>query len=236
MAALAACVPMLASCRGPLSLIDPAGPAAREIAGIWWAMFAYAAASLLIVMGLCWFAWRRQPPAGGDAQGARVSRRWLVAGGVLWPLLSVTLLLAVGIPIGHRVQALPLAVAPLKVEVVGRQWAWAVRYPGGGRVLLNELRLPAGRPVDIHVSSADVIHSFWVPRLHGKIDAVPGRVNVIRLQADAPGQHRGQCAEFCGLQHARMVMAVQVMPAEAFARWVQEAKAGTAANKEPHGD
>lgn len=185
-------------------------------------MFAYAAVSLLVVMLLGWAAWRRQPAEAGSPHARRLAWKWLVFGGVLWPLISVVVLLAVGVPIGHRVQPLPLAEAPRRIEVIARQWSWEVRYPGSPQVLHNALRLPAGEPVDIQVRSDDVIHSFWVPRLHGKIDAVPGRVNVIRLHADAPGRHRGQCAEFCGLQHARMVMQVEVMPAPEFTRWLQQ--------------
>ena len=111
------------------------------------------------------------------------------------------------------------AAAPLRVDVTARQWAWGLHYPGSGVRLTNELRVPVGRPVDIHVRSDDVIHSFWVPRLGGKIDAIPGRTNVVRLQADQAGTFRGQCAEFCGLNHAHMVMSVIAMPQDEYERW-----------------
>jgi cytochrome c oxidase subunit 2 len=95
-----------------------------------------------------------------------------------------------------------------------------VHYPASGVQLRDALRLPVGRPVHVHVGSRDVIHSFWVPRLGGKLDAIPGRTQVVRLQADEPGTFRGQCAEFCGLHHAHMVMTVIAMPAAEFDAWM----------------
>lgn len=211
-------LPCLAACEGPQSIIDPAGPAARTIATLWWAMLIYAVVALLVVAGLWWRGLRRPE----HARPPNVTR-WIVWGGVVWPTLSVAVLLAFGMPAGHSIQALPLpdGAPRLVVDVHARQWAWTVRYPGHTVTLDNELRLPAGVPVDVRVHTDDVIHSFWVPRLQGKVDAIPGRVNVLRLQADEPGEHRGQCAEFCGRAHARMVMRVIVMPPEAFTQWLE---------------
>ncbi|WP_017758163.1 cytochrome c oxidase subunit II, partial [Pseudacidovorax intermedius] len=97
----------------------------------------------------------------------------------------------------------------------------------------NELRLPAGRAVDVHTRSADVIHGFWVPRLGGKLDAVPGRTLVVRLQADRPGTYRGVCAEFCGAGHAHMPMVVQAMPAEDFDVWLNAPPAAARTPRPP---
>lgn len=216
----------LAGCAGPQSILDPAGPSAHEAARLWWIMLAYGAGAWGVVVGLWVLALvlRRRAGPADRPRGPSVPV-WIVAGGVVWPLVSITLLLALGIPAGHRMQPLPLSDGspPVQVEVVGRQWAWEVRYPGSSQVLTNEMRLPAGRAVDVHVRTQDVIHGFWVPRLGGKIDAIPGRTNVIRLQAEAPGTLRGQCAEFCGLRHAHMVMTVHVMSDEAFAQWLRAA-------------
>ncbi|WP_368408532.1 cytochrome c oxidase subunit II [Caldimonas mangrovi] len=211
----------LAGCHGAQSALDPAGPAAHAIATLWWWMLGYGTLVLLGVVGLWLLALRRQPRHWGEEQARRTGRRWLVFGGLLLPFGSVAVLLAFGIPAGHRLLPLPLeGPQPMRVDVVAHQWWWEIRYPGTGVQLVDELRLPAGRPVDVHTTSRDVIHSFWVPRLGGKIDAIPGRTNVIRLQADAPGLMRGQCAEFCGDAHAHMTMQVRVMPADQFDAWL----------------
>lgn len=217
---LAACV-ALAGCGGPQSAVDPAGPAAGTIATLWWWMFGYGTVVLLAVVGVWLLALYRRPREWSEASAHRTGRRWILFGGLLLPFGSIAVLLAFGIPAGHRM--LPLATdgpAPLRIDVVGHQWWWEVRYPGAGVRLVDELRLPVGRPVDVHTTSSDVIHSFWVPRLGGKIDAIPGRTNVIRLQADQAGLMRGQCAEFCGDAHAHMTLRVHAMPPEQFDAWL----------------
>jgi cytochrome c oxidase subunit 2 len=107
------------------------------------------------------------------------------------------------------------------VEVTGRQWWWEVRYPESGVVTANEIRIPAGRPVRLVVTSGDVIHSVWIPELHGKIDMIPGRSNSQVIIADEPGEYRGECAEFCGAQHAKMQFIVVAEPPERFAAWLE---------------
>ncbi|MPY94919.1 MAG: cytochrome c oxidase subunit II [Acidimicrobiia bacterium] len=114
------------------------------------------------------------------------------------------------------------ATAPadaLVVDVVGHQWWWEVRYRKEGVTTANELHVPVGRPIALRLTSADVIHSFWVPELGGKLDLLPDGTNTLVLQADQPGEYRGECAEFCGLQHARMRITVVAEPAEQFASW-----------------
>ncbi|WP_310307818.1 cytochrome c oxidase subunit II [Hydrogenophaga laconesensis] len=224
-------MPMLSGCAGAQSMLDPAGPSARAIALVWWWMLGVA---VLVTLGvvLAWLlAMRRGSGPEGvatEAHAARHGQRWIVGGGIVLPSLAIAALLLFGTPAGLHQLPLPASwsgggaqgVAPLRVDVTARQWAWALQYPDSGVRLQNELRMPVGRPVDIHVGSDDVIHSFWVPRLGGKIDAIPGRINVVRLQADVPGTFRGQCAEFCGLNHAHMVMAVIAMPADEFDAWL----------------
>lgn len=208
-------------------MLDPAGPSASAIAAVWWWMLGVAAVVLLGVVGVWLLAIRRARgrlalPAHDDAM--RSSQRWIVGGGILLPSLTITALLVWGSPAGLHQVPWPADAgqdtAPLRVDATGQQWWWSLHYPGSGVRLRNELRLPVGRPVDIHVGSADVIHSFWVPRLGGKIDAIPGRTNVVRLQADQAGRFRGQCAEFCGQDHAHMVMTVIAMPAAEFDTWL----------------
>jgi cytochrome c oxidase subunit II len=108
----------------------------------------------------------------------------------------------------------------LRIEVTGYQWWWQVRYPDDGVVTANEIHIPAGRPVEMGLRTGDVIHSFWVPELAGKVDQIPGQRNVIRLQADEPGTFRGFCAEFCGLQHAKMQFLVIADTPADFTRWI----------------
>lgn len=214
----------LSACAGPQSILDPAGPAARTIAALWWGMLAYGTFALVVVAALWWRGLHRHHAPPADTTRPAWASRWLLVGGVLWPTFSIVVLLAFGMPAGHGIQALPLpAGAPsITVDVHARRWTWLVHYAGRTTPLVNELRMPAGVPVDVRVHADDVIHSFWVPRLQGKVDAIPGRVNVLRLQADTPGVHRGQCAEFCGNGHAHMVLNVIVMPPADFARWMKE--------------
>jgi cytochrome c oxidase subunit 2 len=111
-----------------------------------------------------------------------------------------------------------------EVRIIGHQWRWEVHYlgetPSQRLVTANEIHIPTGRPVDFELESADVIHSFWIPRLHGKVDLVPGLRNRIRLQADQPGMYRGECAEFCGAWHAHMRLLLIAESPEGFAQWL----------------
>lgn len=218
-------LPLLGACRGPLSVLDPAGPSASAIAAVWWWMFGVAA---LVLVGVCVAgAWAMRPRAPATpAQARRTALRWLVGGGLLLPGAAITALLVFGSPAGLHQLPWPgergAGTEPLRVDVIGHQWWWEIHYPDIGLRLHNEMRIPAGRAIDVHTQSSDVIHSFWVPRLGGKLDAVPGRTLVVRLQADQPGAYRGVCAEFCGTGHAHMGLLVQAMPADEFAAWQQE--------------
>jgi len=188
-------------------------------------MFSVAAAVFVVVLILYLYALRRPADAEDDPHTARTAQRWIMGGGVLLPLLSITALLIFGIPVGRNMLALPVADGEaLRIDVVGHQWWWEVNYPEIGITLVNELHIPANTPVDLHLSTADVIHSFWVPRLAGKLDMIPGRTNLLRIAADTPGSYRGQCAEFCGLDHAHMHFIVEVHSAENFAAWLESVR------------
>jgi cytochrome c oxidase subunit 2 len=119
-----------------------------------------------------------------------------------------------------QTEAPAAAKTRLTIDVVGAQWFWQVRYPDDRVVTANEIHIPARTPVNVVATTADVIHSFWVPQLNRKIDMVPGRRNRVLLYADRPGRYRGQCDEFCGLQHSHMAMYVYVDPPERFRRWL----------------
>ena len=220
---------LLAACSGPYSALDPAGPAARSAAALWWGMSIFAGLVLLTVVLLWFHASRRDgsPMDEGstdEARDARHGRRWMLGGGVILPVSSIAVLLYFGIPAGQRM--LPVfgdEAEVLRVDVTAHQWWWETSYPDLGLQLVNELHIPVDVPVELHLRASDVVHSFWVPRLAGKLDAIPGHTNVLRLESDTPGLHHGQCAEFCGLLHARMHFTVQVHTAEDFARWQAEA-------------
>ncbi|MCL4183060.1 MAG: cytochrome c oxidase subunit II [Burkholderiaceae bacterium] len=211
----------LCACGGPQSTLDPAGPSAAAIALVWWWMAGAAALVTTAVIAI-WLAAMRRHGLPVDA-AQRSGRRWIVGGGIVLPLLAIVALLVFGAPAGRHHLPWPEAAGsppPLRVDAIGRQWSWELHYPDSGVRLRNELRLPVGRPVHVHTQSRDVIHSFWVPSLGGKLDALPGRTLVMRLQADRPGSWRGQCAEFCGLGHAHMSMTVLAMEPAAFDAWL----------------
>lgn len=211
----------LGGCRGVQSMLDPAGPAAGMIAGVWWLMAAGAAGVMGLVLAVLWRALARRRARIGEAQAIGL----VVAGGIVLPTVLLIALLVHGTAVGHRVKTLDGRVERV-IEVEGRRWFWTFRYlDRDGRVAArttDRLVLPLGQLVEFRVTAADVIHSFWVPRLGGKIDAIPGRVNTLRLRAQVAEPMRGQCAEFCGLRHAHMDFDVVVLPAAGFERWLAD--------------
>jgi cytochrome c oxidase subunit 2 len=210
----------LAGCSGPLSTLDPSGPAAASIATLWWVMLAGSAALFALVMVLFVIVIRR-PGWGSGVSPAR----WIVLGGLVLPAAVLPPLVAYALVAGERLLPLPGSATP-RIEAEGRQWVWTFRYPDyGGVETRNVVHLPAGIPVDIVVTSRDVIHAFWVPRLAGKIDAVPGHVNRLRIRADQPGRYEGLCNQFCGLGHPGMRFVVIVHTAEDFAAALAQAAA-----------
>lgn len=212
-------VAFLAGCAGAPSALQPRGPAAASIATLWWVMLGLASAVFVLVMGLLGYGLFRRRHAG-DAAEAPGGERFVLAGGVLLPVVVLTALFVFMLGT-MSVLARQDATAELEIEVVGRQWWWEVRYPESGVVTANEIRIPAGRPVRLIVTSGDVIHSVWIPELHGKIDMIPGQTNRLVIIADEPGEYRGECAEFCGAQHARMHFIVVAEPEERFAAWLE---------------
>lgn len=210
------------------SALHPAGPHAATVERMWWIMAAGSVVILSFVMLLVTFALLRRRPADRDADsvprsGSGAPLMFIYIGGIAFPLVVLTTLLVYTLMAGSNLTT--AAANALRIDVVARQWWWEVHYPAeneaAGFVTANELVVPVGRPVEVHVSSPDVIHSFWVPNLAGKIDAIPGRTNRIVLQADRAGVFRGQCAEFCGLQHALMAFHVVAVPPERYEEWLQ---------------
>jgi cytochrome c oxidase subunit 2 len=207
---------VLAGCAGPQSTLDPQGPVAASIATAWWVMFGGAVAIVALVMTLVLYSMFRDPAK--RPQLATVP--FLAGAGVAFPVVVLTALLIYGTDLGRRITR--AADNPLHVEVTGHRWWWEVRYPNGPGpqvITANELRLPTNVPIELSVGSGDVIHSFWVPNLSGKIDMIPGRINTLRLMAHAAGRFNVQCSEFCGAQHAHMGLIVIAEPAADFERW-----------------
>jgi cytochrome c oxidase subunit II len=217
---------MLCGCAGPLSTLDPRGPASDSIATLWWVMLA--GATVLFALVLTIFALVIRRPGWGSSVSPT---RWIVLGGLALPALVLLPLIAYALVAGERLLPLP-GRAPPRIEAEGRQWEWTFRYPDqGGVTTRNVLHLPAGTPVDIVVTSKDVVHAFWVPRLAGKIDAIPGRANKLRIQVDGPGRFDALCNEFCGLGHAGMRFVVIVHRPEDFAAALAKAAASEEAER-----
>lgn len=180
----------------------------------------FVATASVLALALLRPAWLR---AFGEA-------RLILWGGLVIPLVLLASLVAAAFALGERGIAAAREPAALRIEAVARQWVWQFRYPGG-QVTTNLLHLPAGRDVDIVLTSEDVIHSFWVPRLAGKLDAIPGHSNILRLHADRAGTYGGVCAEYCGIGHAPMRFDVKVHEEEAFRR-ILASEAATAGEGE----
>jgi cytochrome c oxidase subunit 2 len=217
---------LLSGCAGGpgQSTLHPAGPAAAAIAWLWWVMFgAFTAVFVLVVVVLLGAVFRRPSPpgeGGGEGMAPPLGRTgFIVAGGIVLPVVVLTPLYLVSLKTSTSLH--PPREA-LTVRVVGHRWWWEVRYPEHGIVTANEIHIPAGEPVRLELASVDVIHSLWVPRLHGKRDLIPGIENVFGIQADEPGTYRGQCAEYCGTQHAKMAFLVVALPRDEFDAWVAE--------------
>jgi cytochrome c oxidase subunit II len=209
---------LLAGCSGPLSALEPRGPAGGSIATLWWVMLIGSA--LLFALVLAIFALVYLRPGWGSSVSPM---RWIVLGGLVLPALVLIPLVGYALIAGERLLPLPGSSVP-QVEAEAAQWAWTFRYPGHpGIVTHDELHIPAGVPVDVLISSRDVIHSLWIPQLAGKLDAIPGHVNRLRIQADQPGRYEGVCNQFCGLGHANMRFVVVADPPEEFNAAIQRA-------------
>jgi cytochrome c oxidase subunit 2 len=220
---------LLSGCRGVQTMLDPAGEQARDIDVIWRTMLMVCAVMYLLVLGfLAWALWRARDrrrlqdltPAAGHTAAEPLLERSLT-GWVALIVAGLVLLTTVSFLVDRSLA--DVGPDPLKVKVTAKQWWWQVEYEGQGPaqnvLTANELHLPLNRPAVIELRANDVIHSFWVPNLSGKTDLIPGRTNYLAVTPTRLGTFRGQCAEFCGLQHAKMAFDVMVETPQVFEAW-----------------
>jgi cytochrome c oxidase subunit II len=207
------------------SALDPRGPQAAHLHLLLWVFVVVCTLVWVLVMAALLLALRRrraveEAPLALDPASERRAGR-VVGGALAATVLVIAALTLTSYVATHGVTASPNA--PIRIRVRGYQWWWEVTYldqtPSRSFMTANEIHVPVGQSVTIDLASLDVIHSFWVPNLAGKQDLIPGRLNQITFTADRPGRYRGQCAEFCGLQHAHMALLVVAEDPDSFARW-----------------
>jgi cytochrome c oxidase subunit 2 len=213
----------------PQDALHPAGPQASHIGDLWNLTLALSTVVFIAMLAAFLFALWRAPkaaePAAPDLASLTHPERRIhrtIGWGIGISIIGLLVLLAADVFTSRALARLPLKDA-VNIELVGHQWWWEARYqyddPSQGFTTANELHIPVGRPVVITLRSNDVIHTLWVPNLHGKRDLIPGRTAIIRMQADKPGTYRGQCAEFCGLEHAMMALLVVAEPNDRYEAW-----------------
>ncbi|HET8604739.1 MAG TPA: cytochrome c oxidase subunit II [Marmoricola sp.] len=211
---------VLAGCdtRAP-STVAPAGPKAGFTTMAWWILLAVAGFVCIVIITLTVLAAvvRRRTTSVKTGEG----RTFVLVLGVIIPSLVFAGCFALGI-VGLASTAEPATTPGLTIDVTGHQWWWAARYQGTAAVTANEIHVPVGTPVELRLRTADVIHSFWVPELMPKMDLLPRRVNKTWVTADHPGRFRGECAEYCGVQHAHMDFTVVAEPRAQFRSWLQQ--------------
>jgi cytochrome c oxidase subunit 2 len=222
MAFCAGLCPVIASCSGVQSALDPAGEEAKSVATLFWAMTIGGLIIWAIVVAISQYAARWKRGTISEKAAGQV----ILLGGVVFPIVVLTALLVYALWLMPFLR--PFAKsgeASTRIEVVGNQFWWHVVYrraDGSKVVSANEIRLPVGERVEFSLTSSDMIHSFWIPALGGKMDLIPGRINRLSLLAQRKGTYRGQCAEFCGTSHAFMAFPAVVMEPVEFEAWLEQ--------------
>jgi len=221
----------LTGCEDAQSTFNAQGPAAHRIAHLSWLMtITFLVATLVMWALIAWAAVRRRGSlAEHEPVDASGGQHWITFGGLIIPLVVLCVFFVFGLkllasfPIHEPMNQ--VAITP-DIQIIGHQWWWEIHYFDPEADLrfttANEIHIPTNRPVTIALESADVIHSFWVPALHGKVDMIPGHENYIRIEAAHPGNYFGQCAEFCGEQHAHMRILLVAQSSDQFNAWVQQ--------------
>jgi cytochrome c oxidase subunit 2 len=220
----------VAGCSGIQSALDPVGSQARSILDLFWLITwvcagVYAAVVLALIIGLVRARRTAEPPSGPLALDPGTERRagWTVGTAIVLTVAVLFVFTIASFLTDRGIASLGARDDALEIQVTGNQWWWEVLYigsdPSRNFYTANEIYIPVDRPIRITLKSNDVIHSLWVPNLHGKQDLIPGRENNLHFVADRPGTYRGQCAEFCGLQHARMALTVTAVAPDEFQSW-----------------
>jgi cytochrome c oxidase subunit 2 len=249
----------LGACASSPSMLDPHAPQARTIARVWWFMLIVAAVVYVVVTGLVVMAiLRRRRQDDEEAvetgtaralgmgpeqeaalsedrrdplgSGRRHDRHFLLLGGIVVPTL---ILIVLGVVTVVSTNSLQAKAAELHIDVVGEDWWWRIAYPDDSVETANEIHVPVGQRVDIQLTSDNVIHSLWVPQLNGKADVIPGQVNHLQFTAETAGSYRGQCAEFCGIEHAEMAFVVVAQSPADFTAWLAANRAPATAPTSP---
>jgi cytochrome c oxidase subunit II len=222
-AALALLAAGLGGCGGRQSILAPRSEQTHVISLLWWWMLGASVVVFAGAVGLLALAYFRRRTSGLPFFGQRekIVSGIVIAFGIAIPLAVLVTLFGASDIYAIRFSKAPAARSTaMTVQVIGRQWWWEIRYPATGAVTANEMHIPVGTRVQVLATTADVIHSLWVPRLARKIDTIPGRENAILLDTPNPGIYFGQCSEFCGLQHAHMLLTVIAEPRASFQAWL----------------
>ncbi len=211
----------------PQGFLDPKGPVAKAQSEIFvLSMWIAIVIGTVVTALLLFFIWKFRARSGQKGNPAQIHGNSTLE--VAWTMIPIVILIIVGVPTVRTAFSFnaPPTPAALTVKATGNQWWFGFEYPDQKIVTANELYIPAGQPVLVQLESRDVIHSFWVPKLAGKMDMIPNRVNTFWIQADEPGFFYGQCAEFCGAAHAKMRFRVHAVTQAEFDAWVKERQAG----------
>ncbi|GIW06893.1 MAG: cytochrome c oxidase subunit II [Dehalococcoidia bacterium] len=216
-------VVLLSACStDPQNVFDPRSDFTRMIADLFWQIIWAAVVVFVLVQGALVYAiirYRRRANQGLPPQvhgNTRLEVAWTIAPALVLAWIAVPTVQTI-----FRTYEVPSGPDVLTIEVIGHQYWWEYRYPGGNVVTATDLHVPVGRRVVLRITSADVIHSYWVPKLAAKRDAIPGHVNTLWFTAEQTGVYEGQCAEFCSLQHANMRLRVFVDDQPTFDQWLR---------------
>jgi cytochrome c oxidase subunit II len=213
---------LLAGCGGDQNTLAAKSHPQQEITRVFWVVFGFSCFGfgvIVLLLTLGW--WRRNRPSLPGGGGERAATFVVIGAGVALPIALLVALFVWSDLIVIKSTAAPApGSTEMTIHVTGHQWWWEVRYDGTDVVTANEIHIPVRTRVDVRLSTADVIHSFWIPELNRKTDMIPGQANRQLLIANEPGTYRGQCAEFCGLQHAHMAVEVVAQPRAQFDAWL----------------
>jgi cytochrome c oxidase subunit 2 len=231
---MSAAITSLGAWAGPLSgfqsALNPVGPGAQRVANLWLGILVVCIIVFVVVWAVLLngaartrHAVEQPPPPLLDTEASDRKARKIVGVAVAVTLVTLFVILVSSIVTGKKVTEAFVSKNPVTIEVVGHQWWWEIHYPNRDAsktiVTANEIHIPVGVPIVMNTASRDVIHSFWAPNIHGKRDLIPGYTSAFWFEVDNPGIYRGQCAEFCGLQHAKMAFFIVAEPLNKFQQW-----------------